>query len=94
MKYHSKHDLYWQQGRLFKTKNTKRWSQIDFESADRQEQCMVFKNFSFVDQGRSREFVKRYPNPKEAIKAIIKHNNRIDHLCELFTKLKEKNEQN
>ena len=65
-------------------------SKIEFDNADYIESCMVFKNFTSLDSGRSREFVAKFNHPDEA-KDFIKNYNQIYNYHE--AQLKDKDEK-
>lgn len=69
---------YWQQGRLLQTTQTKKWSKEERLAAHNEELCMVFKYFSDVDQGRSREFITRCQSSDQAAKVVHEHNALMD----------------
>ena len=47
----------WSQGRTLETPQTRRWTEEQIESNDREERRRVFANFSAQDQGRGRHLV-------------------------------------
>lgn len=79
----------YQQGRLLLTQNTKRWTQEQRHAADEQERCMVFKNFSASDEGRSRVFVCKCASPTEAAE-LVKRLNALPALREKCEELQRK----
>jgi len=67
-------DSYLSVGITLITPTTKRWSKEEIAENNKREQCMIFKNFSRKDKGKSREFITRCQTPSEAKKTIDLHN--------------------
>jgi len=83
------HLNYWQQGELLYTKDTAKLSEEDFNNADFIERCMIFKDFSYRDQGRSRIFISKSQSPEIAYKKLNFHNRIITCMWKI-NKLMEK----
>lgn len=56
----------WAQGTTLTTPQTDRWSAKEWEANQRRERLMVFANFSFGDQGRSRRLIARCETEEDA----------------------------
>ena len=80
---------HWQQGCLLTTRTTMKWSKQQRIEANKRESCMVFKNFSFIDEGRSRIFVKPCKTSEEASTVVIKHNKFADRVNKLIKILRK-----
>lgn len=81
---YNKFDRYWTEGRLLNTMQTIRWTDEQRQEADYEERCRAFRNFTWIDNGKSRIFIKRFDTPDTCTKAVMNHNliiNFVDRLC-------------
>ena len=67
----------WQRGSLLDTRITKKFSKEEWQNSQYIENCMIFKNFSYFDKGKSRIFIMKLNTPEEVRKRINKHNKLI-----------------
>ena len=70
----------WQVGRVLRTWRTARWPQEALAEAEAREARRVFKNFTPVDAGRSRELIAVCLTADMARAVVDSHNALID-LC-------------
>lgn len=67
----------WQQGYLLQTPQTLRWSKEEQKAADNEERRMVFKNFSPLDAGRSRQLIAQCQTHGQAESLVEEHNHAV-----------------
>lgn len=65
------------QGTTLITRHTALWTKKQMKENEYIENCMVFANFTDIDDGKSRTFVARFTNPNEALEAVVLHNSKV-----------------
>ena len=68
------------QGTTLRTRHTALWTKEQMKENDYIENCMVFSNFTDIDDGKSRVFVARFDNPHEALEAVALHNSKVKEM--------------
>lgn len=67
-----------QQGRLLKTIATEKMTYDQREKCNRQEQSMMFKRFTEMDLGRSREYLATFESPEQCKAFVDNYNELLD----------------
>jgi hypothetical protein len=78
-----------QQGRLLMTKDTEKLQTRQQREYDYQEQLRMFKDFTELDQGKSRTFLATFNSPQECADFVTMHNRLIDKIDLLEYELRE-----
>lgn len=65
------------QGTTLITRHTAMWSKEQIKENEFIENCMVFANFTDIDDGKSRELVAIFDNPSDALNAVAVHNSKV-----------------
>lgn len=65
------------QGTTLITRHTALWTKEQMKENEYIENCMVFYNFTDIDDGKSRVLVAKFDNPQEALEAVALHNSKV-----------------
>jgi hypothetical protein len=78
-----------QQGKLLNNKSTDKFSLKQHNEYDYEERKRMFKNFSELDQRKTREYLATFSSPKQCADFVAMHNRLLDKIDMLEYQLNE-----
>lgn len=87
---------HWSRGTPIMTRNISKLSDEERSKSRYLESCMIFKNFSFMDDGKSKILIKKFDTPEEAQKRILRHGKLCKttyRLIKVLKKIKRRNNE-